>query len=363
MQDWENQSLIEIHVVLKTAKKNLHGKSVVPSLHMIRAEGVKKKPWKNLKGVSMEKKKIPPPLKKESVAKDVVEFTSVIMWREWTCRFRSPWYPNRVWKLQRSIYGLKEASRSLNMRFDEKIKEFGFVENIEEPCVYKRIEEHKVVFLILYLDDILRIGNDIPMLKGVKAWLKRCFAMKYLREAAYILWIQIYRDRSKRILGLSQSTYIDKVLTRFKMNNSKKGMKRGFQKDHGVEHWTIVKNILGYLRMIKDMFLVYVGMKYELSVKGYTNASFQTDRDDTKSQSVYVFIMNGWAVAWRSSKQDTIAMSSTKVEYIVVSEAAQVIKVDTDDNNVDPLTKALPCDKHDVHVNGMELYFVGLESS
>ena len=80
-----------------------------------------------------------------------------------------------------------------------------------------------VAFLILYVDDILLIGNNIPMLQDVKSWLGKCFAMKDLGEAAYILEIKIYRDRSKRLLGLSQSAYIDKILKRFKMDASKRG--------------------------------------------------------------------------------------------------------------------------------------------
>ena len=79
------------------------------------------------------------------------------------------------------------------------------------------------MFLVLYVDDILLIGNDIPMLKAVKTSLKKSFSMKDLGEAAYILGIRIYRDRSKRLIGLSQDTYIDKILNRFNMQDSKKG--------------------------------------------------------------------------------------------------------------------------------------------
>ena len=79
-----------------------------------------------------------------------------------------------------------------------------------------------IVFLVLYIDDILLIGNNIPALQNVKPWLGSCFSMKDLGEAAYILGIKIYRDISKRMIGLSQSTYIDKVLNRFSMQNSKR---------------------------------------------------------------------------------------------------------------------------------------------
>ena len=70
------------------------------------------------------------------------------------------------------------------------------------------------------------------------------------------------------------------------------------------------------------MFLVYGGEE-ELVVTGYTDGSFQTDKDDSKSQSDYVFTMNGGAVSWKSSKQETVADSTTEAKYIAASEAAK----------------------------------------
>ena len=57
-----------------------------------------------------------------------------------------------------------------------------------------------------------------------------------------------------------------------------------------------MKNILKYLRRTKDVFLVYGGVK-ELVVTGYTDASFQSEKDDSKSQSGFVFTINGGAVS------------------------------------------------------------------
>ncbi|GKC77547.1 retrotransposon protein, putative, ty1-copia subclass [Tanacetum coccineum] len=111
--------------------------------------------------------------------------------------FVNPKHPGRVCKLQRSIYGLKQDFRSWNKRFDEEIKKYGFTQNLDEPCVYKRASGSIIVFLILYVDDILLMGNNIPMLQDVKYCLEKCFAMKDLGEAAYILGIKIYRDRSR----------------------------------------------------------------------------------------------------------------------------------------------------------------------
>ncbi|GKF47470.1 retrotransposon protein, putative, ty1-copia subclass [Tanacetum coccineum] len=135
--------------------------------------------------------------------------------------FVDPKHPKKVCKLQRSIYGLKQASRSWNKRFDEEIKKVGFTQNPDEPCVYLKASGSNVAFLVLYVDDILIMGNNIPMLQDVKSWLGKCFSMKDLGEATYILGIKIYRDRSKRLIGISQSAYIDKILKRIKIENSK----------------------------------------------------------------------------------------------------------------------------------------------
>nr|GEY10045.1 retrotransposon protein, putative, Ty1-copia subclass [Tanacetum cinerariifolium] len=263
--------------------------------------------------------------------------------------FVNPKYPNRVCKLKHSIYGLKQASRQWNKRFDNEIKKFGFTQNRNEPYVYLKASGSNITFLILYVDDILIMGNNIPMLQSVKTYLGRCFAMKDLGEAAYILGIKIYRDRS-RLIGLCQSAYIEKIIKRYCMENSKRRsipmkeklklsksqgastpaeLKRmqnvsyalavgsfmyamrctrpdvvfaqnvtsRFQQNPGDIHWTTVKNILKYLRNTKDMFLVYGGdLKRELRVSCYTDAGYLTDADDLKSQTGYVFVLNGGVV-------------------------------------------------------------------
>ena len=217
--------------------------------------------------------------------------------------------------------------------------------------MYKKITRSAVVFLLLYVDDILLIGNDVSTLQSVKIWLSKNFSMTDLGEATYVLGIKIYRDGSKSLVGLSQSTYIDKMLKRFCMKQSKRGnipMTHGmtllkfmclktqderthmsmipyastigsimyamlctrldvsyalsvmsrYQSNHSKGHWVVVKNILKYMRRTKDLFLIYGDGN--LFVSEYTDASFQYDRDDFKSQSSYVFTLNGGTVSWKS---------------------------------------------------------------
>ena len=91
-----------------------------------------------------------------------------------------------VCKLKRSIYGLKQTSRSWNIRFDQAIKSFVFEKNLDEPCVYKRHRDKVVMFLVLYIDDILLIGNDFGVMSSVKVWLSSQFDMKDLVVTSWI---------------------------------------------------------------------------------------------------------------------------------------------------------------------------------
>ncbi|GKB82383.1 retrotransposon protein, putative, ty1-copia subclass [Tanacetum coccineum] len=101
------------------------------------------------------------------------------------------------------------------------------------------------------------------------------------------------------------------------------------------------------------------------SLDCYCDAGFETDRDDIKSQTVYVFVLNGGTMDWKSSKQSTTAMSATEAEYIaaleVEMEAVWIMKfiselAHTDDNLSDPFTKALPKGKLTQHARSMGLH-------
>ena len=90
------------------------------------------------------------------------------------------------------------------------IKTYGFIQTFGEACIYKKVSGISVAFLILYVDDILLIVNDIEFLDSIKGYLSKSFSMKDLGEATYILGIKIYRDRSRRLIGLSHGNALIK---------------------------------------------------------------------------------------------------------------------------------------------------------
>ena len=126
--------------------------------------------------------------------------------------FVDPKGANKMCKLQRFIYGLVQASQSWNIRFDKLIKAYSFIQTCGEACIYKKVSGSSVAFLILYVNDILLIENDVVFSGKHKGEFERSFSKKDLGEAAYILGIKIYRDRKRRLIRLSMSTYLDKIL-------------------------------------------------------------------------------------------------------------------------------------------------------
>ena len=119
--------------------------------------------------------------------------------------------------LKKSIYGLKQASRQWYLKFHSVVTSYGFVENKVDQCIYCKVSGRKFIFLILYVDDILLASSDLGLLHETKRMLSNNFDMKDLGEASFVLGIEIHRNRSCRLLGLSQRAYVDRVLERFNM--------------------------------------------------------------------------------------------------------------------------------------------------
>ncbi|GAB2268162.1 hypothetical protein Dimus_038698 [Dionaea muscipula] len=282
---------------------------------------------------------------------------------------------NKVCRLRKSIYGLKQASRQWYLKFNEVITSFGFLENTLDECIYMKISGSAFILLILYVDDILLASSNVLLLKDTKSLLSNQFDMKDMGEAHYVLGIEIIRDRQKCMLGLSQKGYIDRILQRFGMQGCKGGsspMSKGdslhkgqcpknllekknmenipyarlvgslmyaqvctrpdisfavsmlsrYQSNAGHEHWVAGKKVLRYLKQTRDHMLVYRKLEdRELKIEGYADASYKQDLDDLKSCSGYVFMLAGGAVSWKTAKQTLTATSTFQAEYIAVFEA------------------------------------------
>ena len=281
---------------------------------------------------------------------------------------------HKVCKLLKSIYGLKQSSRQWYFRFQEVVLSNGFTMIDEDNCVYTKRSKGQFIIMSLYVDDILIAGNDKQFVMEIKAWLSSNFEMKDMGEATYILGVKISRDRSRKLLSLSQETYIKKILERFSMQDCKSfdtpiskcdtlslemcpktqketdqmkmvpyanavgslmyammctrpdichavGMVSRYQSNPGQGHWKAVKRVLRYLKGTTDLALCYQGS--DLQLEGYTDADWAGDLDERRSTSGFVFLLGNGAISWSSKKQTCIALSTMEAEFVAFSTAAQ----------------------------------------
>ena len=108
-----------------------------------------------------------------------------------------------VCRLKNSLYGLKQSPRMWYQKFDTYIQGLGFTRSKEDHCVYFKLIGDRVIYLALYVDDMLLIGNDKEIIQDLKTQLLSKFDMKDLGAANYILGMEIKRDRAKRKLWLN----------------------------------------------------------------------------------------------------------------------------------------------------------------
>ena len=280
-----------------------------------------------------------------------------------------------VCRLKKSLYGLKQAPREWYHKFHSFMLSQGYQRSDTDHCLYtKQARDGSLLILILYVDDMLIAGSNREDIASLKSKLNNAFDIKDLGEANHILGMRIVRDREKKVLFLSQSEYIGKVIMRFNMEGGKVrstplasyvklslsdcptsdaervnmakvpyssavgslmyamictrpdiahavGVVSRYMSNPGKKHWEAVKGIMRYLSGTQDMCICFG--KRDASVEGYTDADYAGDLDKRRSTSGYIFMFAGGAVSWRSRLQSCTSMSTTEAEYIAASEACK----------------------------------------
>lgn len=278
-----------------------------------------------------------------------------------------------VCRLTKSIYGLKQASREWNKCFISFLKLFDLKPISKDNCVLIRKNQHGVAVLIIaiYVDDGLVCSNDKSLLKEVVDHLQSKFDISVMSPDCFV-GLQILRNREKRSMIVHQNYYTLNNIKRFEMENSKPlstPMESNLQlskhgcsiDDRSVEvpykqaigsliylskgtrpdisyavnklasyadsvkssHWSGVKRIFRYLKSSSDLGLYYKAN--DNSIISFSDSDFAGDIDTKKSTSGILLLVNGAPVGWRSSKQTTVATSTTNAEFISASLATSEI--------------------------------------
>lgn len=273
---------------------------------------------------------------------------------------------NQIYRLNKSIYGLKQAARCWYDKINEVLlKKLHFRKSSVEPCIYFRHNEGKLTIIAVYVDDILIFSSSDMIKKNIKDQLMKEFEMKDLGTVHEFLGMRICKEKGN-VITLDQTNYIINVLKRFQMEDCKSistpmevGLKLSkadkkykdfeyrnligclmyiavctrpdiahsvsflsqFNDCYSEVHWKAAKRILRYLKGTINHRLVYE--KSGLNVRGYVDADWASCEIDRKSYTGYVFKIGNCVISWESRKQKTVALSSTEAEYMALSDACK----------------------------------------
>nr|GEY96230.1 copia-type polyprotein [Tanacetum cinerariifolium] len=256
---------------------------------------------------------------------------------------------NKVYKLSKALYGLKQAPRAWFKRIDEYFMSTGFEKSKAENTLFiKKGSNSKVIFVNIYVDDLIFTSNDDEMMEDFRCSMKREFEMTDLGKMRFFLGIEVTQTTAG--IHISQRTYALKMLERFGMlecNSVKNPMVPGtkLKNDDGekvdstlfkqmvgslipmIEHYDAAKRVMRYIQGTLDFGIWYErGGKGELKV--YADSDYVGDLNDRKSTTGYVVLWDGVAITWASRKQSIVALSSTEAEYVAAAACAcQVIWV------------------------------------
>lgn len=273
-----------------------------------------------------------------------------------------------VCRLKKSLYGLKQASRAWNERFNNFVVDrLKFERSLNDQCLYTRKDERQTLIIVLYVDDIVIAGTTLKAVETIKRCFFNEFDMTDVGEIKCFLGMQVERNREEGVMRISQKQYMESLLRRFGMDDCKpvstpiesrlklhKGTEEErtsqpyreligcltyaclttrpdlaaavnflsqYQSCPNEAHWKHLKRILRYIKGTLDVGLVYRKNLEAPTVEVFADADWANDVLDRRSVSGGIFKVFGSTVAWITRKQQTVSLSSTEAELTALCAA------------------------------------------
>jgi transposase InsO family protein len=276
-----------------------------------------------------------------------------------------------VCRLNKSLYGLKQASRSWNEKFNNFLVQYGFSQSKADPCVYTIKTETELTIMAIWVDDGIVCSSLQSRLEDIVRYLENVFEMTH-GDVECFVGIQIRRNPERNLIHISQEKYIEKILEKFQMencypktvpadpharlsNNAERDPKDSFPFREAVgslmfaatctrpdiafavnqvaqfstnpakAHWEAVKRILSYLRGTITSGICYGGVQERNMLLTYSDSDYAGDLVTRKSTTGVFCFLNGGPVSWSSHRQDCVSLSSTEAEYVAASAATKTV--------------------------------------
>ena len=241
--------------------------------------------------------------------------------------FIDPNNKNKVWKLIKSLYGLKQAHKQWHEKFDQTIISNGFKINESDKCIYYKYNDGVCVIIYLYVDDLLIFGSTLEIIKETKNFLSLNFDMKDLGETSNILGLKITRTPDG--ISIDQSHYFEKVLKKYNyfdcklvctpfdpsiklfpnegdIFNQKEyasiigslryatdytrpniayavGVLCRYTSKPSIEYWNAIGRVMRYLKRTINLGIQY--NKFPAILEGYSDADWNTLLEDSKAMN------------------------------------------------------------------------------
>lgn len=275
----------------------------------------------------------------------------------------------KVYQLQKSLYGLKQAANVWNQKLHETLVRHGSVRSNEDDCLYTHASGGVIIHLLIHVDDILAATNSPESLMKFMSEIGKEFDLKDLGEAKSYLGIELHRN-SEGFYEISQTEYINRALELtglmnatvqthpmdvgyHKLTGNPLGTNEDYRKIIGMLLYISInsrpdiaapvallcqkvsaptdtdineaKRIFRYLKGTRNIRLRMGCSQAEEKLCGYTDSDWAEDQTDRKSNSGFVCFLKGSPITWKSNKQTIVATSSAEAEFIAMSSATKEI--------------------------------------
>jgi hypothetical protein len=272
-----------------------------------------------------------------------------------------------VYRLKKSLYGLKQSGRNWNKVLHEHLERCSFIRNPADHCVYKKQVGDKIIIVVVWVDDLVIASNSMKLMEEFKTSMKSQFRMKDLGAITSFLGIDFKQSQGE--IKMNQSRFILKILERFGMTDCKprstpceqRFESTGVQMSEGRQYREIVgsliyimtctrpdlswivsklsqtlsnpkegdlvaaKHVLRYLKGSINYEICFTKSNAELQVLAYSDSDWASCLEDRRSTTGYCCTLNekGPMISWKSKKQPTVALSSCEAEYVALANTAQ----------------------------------------
>ena len=278
-----------------------------------------------------------------------------------------------VYRLLKSLYGLKQGSKNWYDALHKALLELGFTRSDADHGVFFKRIGKDIIILAIHVDDGMVTGNNVAHIKRFKEEINKKYKITDLGPVYSLLGIKVTRNLIEKTISLSQQAYIEAIITKFnfddlkpcatpmdpsaplsktqsptklddisKMRNIPYREAVGslmyaamgtrpdiafatstvaqYCENPGWKHWEAVKRIFRYLLGTKKLELTYGGE--DRGLVGYVDTD-GASQDHRRAISGFVFMVDGGAVSWSSKKQELVTLSTTEAEYVAATHAAK----------------------------------------